>query len=25
VRLFNKMLTQSEAAQLYANDKPPGA
>ena len=25
VRLFNKMLSQSEAAQLYANDKPPGA
>ena len=25
VRLFNKALSQSEAAQLYANDKPPGA
>ena len=25
VRLFNKVLSQSEAAQLYANDKPPGA
>ena len=25
VRLFNKLLSQSEAAQLYANDKPPGA
>jgi hypothetical protein len=25
VRLFNKMLSQSEANQLYVNDKPPGA
>ena len=25
VRVFNKALSQSEAAQLYANDKPPGA
>ena len=25
VRLFNRVLSQSEAAQLYANDKPPGA
>ncbi len=25
VRVFNKQLSQSEAADLYANDKPPGA
>lgn len=25
VRLFNRIISQSEAAQLYANDKPPGA